>query len=121
MSYGATAGYGRGEGFGGGAKILYFSPVQALGMGVAIYQYENVGVAPASMDETDDGTIYQYENVGVAPATMDETDDGTIYQYENVGVGAPTMDETDDAIQYQYENVEARPAGSSEENTPTFN
>lgn len=122
MSYSATNGYGRGFGFGGGAKILYFSSTQLTAMSVtAMYQYLNVGVAPAAMSDTDDATQYQYMNVGVAPAAMDDTDDATQYQYMNVGVAVAPIVDTGDATQYQYKNVQDRPPGSSEDITPTMN
>lgn len=121
MAYGTAPPFAAGYGYGGGAKIVYFSTNQLSAMGAAIYQYQNIGIAPAIMDDTDDGTIYQFQNIGVAPADMGDTDDGTIYQYENVGVAPADMDDTDDATQYQYQNVVTRPAGSETKNTPTIN
>lgn len=65
--------------------------------------------------------IYSFENVGVAPALPEDTEDGVIYAYENVGVAIASTESTEDGIVYSYEFVQSRPAGSKETLPPTHN
>lgn len=121
MSYGASPGFGRDLGYGGGAKLLHFTQTQTTGMKAAMYIYQNVGIAAAASGDTDDGHIYIYENVGVAPASAEDTEDGHMYIYENVGIAPASTENTEDGHLYIYENVQARPAGSSGTLPPTHN
>jgi hypothetical protein len=66
-------------------------------------------------------TTYIYENVGLAPAVTEDTEDAHMYIYENVGVATPLTEDTEDANMYIYENVQTRPAGSKETLPPTHN
>lgn len=66
-------------------------------------------------------SFHMYENVGLDPATMEDTEDAHIHIYENIGVEAAAQENSEDAHHHIYENVQTRPAGSSEKLPPTHN